>query len=529
MLVVGHELISDLVTLVRAGYPLPACSWFDTNVAASWLYPGEDHSLESLALRKTPMGQWRKTLGKLKPDDFESMSDDELAQRCGGDAEGALRLYPIYQAELEQTGFQRIWSLAMDMLPILAEIGGIGMAVDVHELEKRERRTRKWLAREKASLEQEFGINNLNSHEQLAEALFTRHGATHLHKTTKGYSTDRTALLWARYQAQRSGQTDLATRLSRVLDYGVQSKLHSTYYKGWLEALGTGQRIHSYYSLGRTSTGRLSSYNVNLQNIPDKARELIVPSEGYDFILQADSAQIEWRVAAHLTGDRLMKQWIVEEKDAHSIVAARVAGLPEPQTKEEFEWFKIEHKFERDIGKMSNFAVLYIVSGESLSWQIFKMSDGVNWISPDDAQEYIDAFFETFTGYRDHISNVWYALHRKERIRSPFGRWWKLPPTAEGWRKACNYPVQGTASDLILLILRAIVRELRRRKMKSRVIGEVHDSVILEVTKRELSDVIQIVRHAFVHPDTSQFGFKLSVPLAVECSYGTNLAQLEPI
>ena len=526
---VGHELISDLVTLIRAGYSLPACSWFDTNVAASWLYPGEDHSLESLALRKTPMGMWRKTLGKLKPDDFEEMSEDELAQRCGGDAEGALRLYPIYQAELEQAGFQQIWSLAMDMLPILAEIGGVGMGVDVQELKKRERKTRKWLEREKVSLEQEIGINNLNSHEQLAKALFTRHGATHLHKTTKGYSTDRTALLWARYQAQQSGQTDLATLLSRTLEYGVQSKLHSTYYTGWLDALGSDQRIHSYYSLGRTSTGRLSSYSCNLQNIPDKARELIIPSEGYDYLLKADSAQIEWRVCAHLSGDTLMRRWITDGKDAHSIVAARVAGLPEPQTKEAFDRFKIEHKIERDVGKMSNFATIFLVGAESLAWQIFKMSEGVTWLPPETMQQYINTFFSTFTGYREYISNLWYSLHRKERIRSPFGRWWQLPPTPEGWRKACNYPVQGSASDLILLILRAITKELRRRHLKSRVIGEVHDEVILEVTQRELPDVIQIVRYAFVNPDTSQFGFKLSVPLAVECSYGLNLAQLEAI
>ena len=475
------------------------------------------------------MGQWRKTLGKLGPDDFEAMSDEELAQRCGGDAEGALRLYPGYRDELKQAGFLNIWALAMDALPILAEIGGIGMAVDVKALGQRERKTRRWLEKEKSDLEQGLGIVNLNSHEQLAEALFTRHGATPLHKTTKGYSTDRTALLWARYQAQQSGQTDLTTLLSRVLDYGARSKIHSTYYKGWLDTLGSDQRIHSYYSLGRTSTGRLASYQVNLQNIPDKARELVVPSKGYDYILQADSSQIEWRIAAHLSGDPLMRKWIIDGKDAHSIVAARVAGLLEPQTKEDFARFKLEHKFERDVGKMTNFATIFLVSAESLSLQILKLSEGQNWLPEEDTEEYIATFFNTFVGYQTYLSNLWYSLHRKERIRSPFGRWWKLPPDPGGWRKAANYPVQGSASDLILLILRAIVRELRRRRMKSRVVGEVHDSVLLEVPKRELSDVIQITRYAFTHPDTSQFGFTLSVPLAVECSYGTNLAELEAI
>ena len=529
MIIVGHELSTDLTTLVRSGYTLPDCEYFCTSTAAQWLEPGTDHSLEHLVLQETSMGMWRSTLGKVKPAEFDEMSDDELGRRCGGDAEGALRLYPIYKARIEQAGFQKVWALAMDVLPILAEIGGVGMRVDTRALTERATTTDRWLKKEKAALEQQLGIINLNSHIQIAEALFGRHGATPLHRTTQGYSTDRTALLWARYQAQQAGSSRLATLLSRVLDYGAQSKLASTYYQGWLDAIGTGQRVHSFYSLGRTATGRLASFGVNLQNVPEKARELIVPSDGFDYIVQADASQIEWRVTAHLSGDRLMRQWIIDGRDAHSIVAARVMGLPEPQTKKEFERFKIEHKLERDTGKMSNFATIFLVSADSLVWQIAKMTEGTVWLPEETTQQYINTFFKTFTGYQDYISNIWYALHRKERIRSPFGRSWQLPPTPAGWRRGVNYPTQSTASDIILLILRAVVRELRRRQMKSRVIGEVHDSVILEVTKRELSDIVQIVRYAFTHPDTSQFGFTLSVPLAVECSYGLNLAQLEVI
>ena len=515
--------------LVRAGLPLPDVPYFCTETAAQWLYPDQpDFTLEHLALRMTSVGQWRPTVGKLKPDDFDQMSDEELADRCGGDADAPVHLYPPLAQEIDRTGLRPVWDLAMDVLPILATIGGTGMAVDRETLKERAETTvGPWLTQEKADLQQALGIANLDSHQQLSEALYgPRFHATPLRKTrTQGYSTDRTCLLWARYQAQTRRDAALVALLTRLLEYSVQEKVHSTYYKAWSKA--GRPRVHSFYSLGRTATGRLASYQYNLQNVPSVARELIVPSEGYDCIVQADFAQLEWRIAGHLSQDPVMLQWIRQGRDVHAITAARALGLREPQTKADFVRFKAEHKVQRDVGKMTNFAVLYGISADSLSWKIFHDTEGAVWLPPDEVQHYIDAFFRTFAGYKAFTTHLAQRLSAGEQITSPFQRQWYFPSNPEGWRKAMNYPVQSMASDLVLLVLRRLARILR--SWKTRIIGEVHDSLVFETVKEERAPLIRLIRQVCEHPSTRPFGFTLAVPLTIEIARGPTWAKVDPL
>ena len=291
MRLVGHELVSDLGRLVRNGYRLPDASYFCTSTASKWLWPDAgDHGLEHLALRLTEMPQWRP-IASLDIDDFDRMSDEDLGNRCGGDAEASLRLYPRLQESLKERGLQKIWRLAMAVLPVLATIGGTGMAVDRDNLADRVVAVGKRTAEEKTALEFLLGIESKEgsktiSHDQLADVIYKPpFNAIALRKTTTGYSTDRISLLWARYKAREEKNQQLDEILTRLLDYGEQSKLLSTYYKPWLDS-GAGLRVYSCYSLGGTATGRLSSYDTNLQNVPSEARELIVPSPGYDWIVQ---------------------------------------------------------------------------------------------------------------------------------------------------------------------------------------------------------------------------------------------------
>ena len=535
MRIIGHNLVSDLSYFARNGFPIPSAQFFDTEVGFQWLFPDEsDFGLEALVLGTTDMPTWRDTLGKLDFDDFEAMSDERLARRCGGDAEAAYRLLPIAEAGLKQARLTKIWNLAMSVLPILAEIGGRGMAVDMKALNRRasgDAGLGVWLAKEKTALQDVLGIENVNSDIQVAGSLFgPKFRAVPLEQTLRGWSVKKRCLFWARYHARMRKQRPLESLLTRLLTYNERDKLYSTYYRPWLESNG---RVHSLYSLGKAATGRLASSKTNLMNVPDIARELIVPSPGYDMICQADFKSFELAGAAHVSRDPVMIDWITRGVDMHSIMASKVMGLPEPKTEAEFVDFKKKYKQQRDTGKMTMFASLYLVSAESLSWQIFEMSDGTLYLPEDEVQKYIDTLFTTFPTYDRYVDTLWADLHAGKWIQSDFGRRWQFEPNGAGLRRATNYPVQSACSDLTILALYLIYHELKRRKMKSRLISEVHDSVGFETTHQELKALCQLVKEICeeVLPRKAQemFGFTLRVPLRIDLQAGPTWGSLEEV
>ena len=535
MIIAGHGLTSDLNLLARAGFDVhvPGVRYFDTHVASRWVWPDQpDHSLEALALRATSMGQWRPTLGKLKIHDFEAMSEPDLKQRCGGDAEAPVHLARILAQEIRRYDLIRVWNLAMSVLPILAEMGGRGMCIDLRALQRRADDTRfysygQWLKRERQRLEAILGIQNLGSSLQLSNAIFTGLQATPLRRTQQSYSTDHTSLLWARRNAEAQGNMFLKDLLDRVLVWKIKEKIYTTYYVGWLRNPATQDgHVHSFYSLGTTATGRMASSNENLQNIPKEVRSLIIPSDGYDHILQSDFKMLEICVAAHVSQDPVMLDWVRRGLDIHSLMAARVAGLKEPRTPDEFLRFKAEHPTERATGKMANFAMLYGIEADSLRWKIFGDTEGKIYLDERDMQRYIDTFFQTFTGYQSHVADLKAATARQQWMISPFGRRWIFPSNPAGHRKSQNYVVQATASDLTILALVILYWELRRRGLKTRPIGEVHDSIIFETTTKELPEVSHLIKTVCENLPTAPYGFSLSVPLTVEISVGPNGAEL---
>lgn len=538
MIVVLHGGTADLSKLVQNGYVIPQCVYFDTEVAARWCWPdATDYSLEHLALRLTTISHWRP-YGKLDGEDFDSLSDENLAQRCGGDAEATRRLYARLNEEIDRLRMRPIFSLAMDVLPILAEIGGRGLAINDRELASRAygqdqagqplRGSEEWLNTEKRVLQTQLGIENLESDQQLSVALYEKLGAEPLRKNKTGlYSVDHQSLLWARYQARRTGGSELDTLLTRILDYNRLSKLHSTYYKPWT-LVGQGLRVRSIYSLGRTATGRLSGFDMNPQNIPGVARELIVPSPGYDYIVSVDYKQLELCVAGDVSQDATLCQWIREGVDIHARQAARVLHLPEPTTKTDYLLFKKKFPLERQVGKRANFATLFLVTAETLAWQIFEDAEGSVWIPPENVQPYINAFFMTFPGWQRHIDRLFVSAQRNEWTVSKTGRRWAIPPTEAGRRKMANYPVQSLASDLVLLVLKRIDYLLKRYRWKTRVIAEVHDSLVFETTTRELHGLCRLVAEECLRPRTQDLHFDFTVPLSIETSIGTQWGKLEP-
>ena len=529
MILVLFNGVSDLSKLVENGYSIPRnVQYFDPFVGARWCWPDAyDNSLEHLALRLTNVGQWRP-YGKLSAEDFDTISDDDLSKRCGGDADAALRLYPIIKDEIKTLKLEKIFSLAMDVLPILSEMGGRGMAVDSDELSKRafgdgnEEGLETKLKKEKKDLEAILEIENLASRAQLASSLFERHKATPLRATaTGGYSTDRVSLLWALHNSK---DTQLSKLLQRLLEYSTESKLYSTYYLPW-SRVGRNARVRSNYNLGTTGTGRLASSHLNLQNVPSIVRELIRPSDGYDYLVQLDGKQIEWRMAAFLSNDKAMLESIKPGRDPHSMTAATALGMDIPKTGQQIKDFKVQYKPERDIGKMTNFASIFGVSDESLSWQTFEQSEGKIWLGKAKAKVYLDAFGRTFPGWTSYLGYLQDEINRGNWIVSPTGRRWIFEKNPSGLRKASNYPVQSLSSDIILLILRAIAKKISW--WKTRVIGEVHDSILFETTKHELQPLCNVIKDLFCNPDTSEFGFHLTVPLEVDIQVGDRWGNME--
>lgn len=530
---------------MEGGYKLPSADYFDTFVAARWLWPdAHQFGLEHLALRLTDIEQWRPCK-KLTGLDFDTIPDSDLSIRCAGDAEASFRLYERLQDEIRALQLEPIFKLAMDALPVLAEIGGRGMAVDFQELERRvfgesgadSQGLAEWLQKEKKELEAILGIENLGSYQEREKALYTKLGAVPLRETEIGYSTDHTSILWARYCARKARNSPLEHLLTRILDYGTKFKIYSTYYRPWLN-VGKAARVRSFYSLGITATGRLSSSGdrdksipkpyYNLQNIPAQVRDLIIPSEGYDYLCQIDFKMIELCTAGYISQDPILIKWIREDRDIHAIQAARVLGLKEPETQEEVTEFKKQYKTERQVGKRSNFASLYGVTAETLAWQIFDDSDGAFWIEPNQVQPYIDAFFNTFSGWKRHLEDIWLMIQRGEWIVSPTGRRWLFEATRAGLRKAGNYAVQSLASDLVLIFLHRVARRLRR--WRTRIIGEVHDSVLFETTRHELQDLVNLVIDESQSIVTKErFGFELNVPLSIEIQVGTSWGKLQTL
>lgn len=539
MQVIGHQLPSDLSAAVRNGQAIPqGVEYIDTEVGCRWLWPDlPDHGLEQIALRHSDMAHWRPNLEKLEGADFDAMPDGDLGARCAGDAEATERLATFVLDGITKAGMRTVWDLAMHVLPILAQMGGEGMALNAKALRFRRRKLGGsgsdpgWLAREKGELEAILKIDNLDSNPQLSKMLFDPAGlgAEPLEETETGYSVNKVSKLWARRQAVAKGNVQLGDLITRLMAYQSQEKLYKTYYSPWYEQSIKAPKLFSVYALGRTATGRLSSYQFNLQNLPPVTRELVVPSPGYDWIVQADYKQLELVTASFVSRDRVMREAIRADKDLHAITAARVLGLPEPKTKDEFTAFKAQYPLQRATGKLANFSTLFGIEPESFTWKVFADTDGEIYIPPDESKAYIDAFFSLFAGYKTHTEVLRQAIHRGEWIVSPTGRRWLLPPNDAGWRKAMNYPIQSLASDLVLLALGTLSATLRQDRWHARLMGEVHDSLVLECTDRELHPLLHLLQQVCEQPDTSRFGFRLTVPLRVELQAGRSWGSLEPI
>jgi DNA polymerase-1 len=419
-------------------------------------------------------------------------------------------LVPVLQAEIEKSGVERVYrDIDLPLAPVLFRMEQAGVRIDTAVLDGLSKRFAIELERVGERIFSLAGRRfNINSPKQLGEVLFTHLGlpAPAIRGKGKAVSTAQDVL------EQLAGRNEVP-RL--VLEFRHLSKLKSNYIDALPLLADSNSRVHTTFQAAATATGRLSSVNPNLQNIPIRTelgreiRAAFTAAPGTQ-LLSADYSQIELRLLAHFSGDPLLVKAYAENIDIHAMTASEVFGVP------------IENmdKETRNRAKAVNFGIVYGISPFGLAAQL--------GISQQEARAYIDRYFARYQGVRAFIEKTLEATRREGSVRTLFGRMRPIPdiesrnPNQRGFaeRTAINTPLQGTAADLIKLAMIAIDRKLTEQGLQTRMVLQVHDELLFEVPTDETAAIETLVR-------TEMEGVvALSVPLVADLGFGANWRDL---
>ena len=343
---------------------------------------------------------------------------------------------------------------------------------------------------------------NINSPKQLGVVLFEHMKLEGGKKTKTGYSTSVDVLEKIEH---------LYPIISYILEYRQLTKLKSTYADGLANYIGEDERIHGKFNQTITATGRISSTEPNLQNIPARVelgraiRKVFLPEEGYTFV-DADYSQIELRVLAHLSGDDNLIHAYEMEQDIHARTASEVFGVPIDQVT----------SIQRRDAKAVNFGIVYGLSAFGLSQDLK--------ITRKQAQEYIDKYFETYPKVKEYLNREVEKGKEEGFVTTMFQRIRPIPELKSsnfmqrnfGERVAMNSPIQGTAADIIKIAMIRVNMELKKRKLKSRLILQIHDELLIEAHDSEVEEVKEILTKEMMS------AAKLSVPLSIDIHTGSS-------
>ena len=471
-------------------------AFFDVELAAYLLEPERSkYALSELS---------QKYLQEAAPESF----DDEKAQAVW-EAKAISRLYPLLGAKLEEEKLTHLMdTIELPLVEVLAAMEQNGVYVNRAHLAEKTEEVADRLQKIEAAIYEMAGHDfNLNSPKQLGVVLFEELGLPVRKKTKTGYSTNAEVLESLRLEHPI---------IEQILAYRLWSKLKSTYLDGIAGLIRTDTgRVHTNFNQTVTATGRLSSSDPNLQNIPVRTEEgrmiraLFEPGEGDDYLLSADYSQIELRLLAHMSGDENFIDAFQRGQDIHARTAAEVFGIPLDEVTPEL----------RRHAKAVNFGIVYGISDFGLARNLH--------ISRKEAGDYISRYFERYPGVRAFMDKVVAEAHETGYVTTMFGRRRELPAIKSrnfnqrmlAERMAMNTPIQGTAADVIKLAMIAAYRKLREAGVKSRILLQVHDELVLEVKESEIETVQAILHEAMEHV------VSLSVPLSIDVHWGRNWAE----
>jgi DNA polymerase I len=505
----GQNLKSDLLVLRRAGVTLRGLA-FDTMIGSYLLDPGgREHGLDALALKHLDHHTitYEEVCGKGKTQvPFSRVPIEAARDYAAEDADLALQLAQRFEPEIERLGLAELMNrVEMPLVEVLAEMEWTGIRIDEDFFQQMGRRLRNELRSIEAEIYREAGTEfNIGSNPQLREILFGKLGLPVLKRTKTGPSTDVTVL------------EELAARGHRLpsllMEFRQLDKLLSTYVDALprLVHRETG-RLHTSFNQTVAATGRLSSSDPNLQNIPIRRemgaeiRRGFIPAEGYRFV-SADYSQIELRILAHYSGDPAFVEAFRSDADIHRQTAALVFGVP----------LELVTREMRDRAKTVNFAVIYGVGPFSLAQQL--------GTSTAEGKEFIERYFERFPDVRRYLDEQIAKARELGYVETLTGRRRYIPEIRAknfnirsfGERAATNAPIQGSAADLIKMAMISIHRELQDRSTGARMLLQVHDELLFEAPRGEEESMLELVRR---HMERAA---ELRVPLRVETGIGEN-------
>lgn len=510
ILKVGQNLKYDLTVLANYGIHLSG-PLFDTMLAHYLIQPELRHNMDYLAEiylnYKTihieeligPKGRGQKNMGDLEPKDIYKYACE--------DADVTLRLMKPLAEELRKNSLEEVFqNIEMPLMPVLARMERNGVVLDTETLKEVENDfTVRLQTLEKDIYELAGHEFTINSPRQVGEVLFGELKLSEKVKKTKSgqYSTSEEVL------------RDLHSKhpiVQKILDYRGLKKLLSTYVEALPKLINpaTGH-IHTSFNQAVTATGRLSSSNPNLQNIPVRGedgreiRKAFIPEAG-EIFFSADYSQIELRIMAHLSGDEHMIEAFNAGHDVHAATAARIFHKD----------IKDISKDERRKAKTANFGIIYGISA-------FGLAERMD-VSRTEAKELIDSYFEMYPKIKEYISKAVDTAREKGYIETEFGRRRYLPDinsrnaVVRGYaeRNAVNAPIQGTAADIIKIAMIRVQQRLDAEGCKARMMLQVHDELNFSVPTDEFDKVKRIVI------EEMQGAYKMSVPLEADCGEGKN-------
>ncbi|TCS96727.1 DNA polymerase I [Hazenella coriacea] len=431
------------------------------------------------------------------------LEGEELAEHLARKTQAILELQPLLKEDLKEAEMEKLlFDLEMPLSTVLAKMERQGVLVDPHRLDQMGEDLKLSMNQLTKEIYQLAGVEfNINSPKQLGEILFDKLGLPVLKKTKTGYSTSADVL------EKLAPQHEI---VDKILHYRQVGKLYSTYVEGLIKEIGPDQKIHTHFNQTITATGRLSSTEPNLQNIPirleegRRIRQVFIPSQEDWYMLSADYSQVELRVLAHLSQDQALQAAFIKEADIHTQTAMDVFQVAEEDVT----------PLMRRQAKAVNFGIVYGISD-------FGLAQNLN-ITTKEAKYFIERYFETYPGVKDYMDQivqqakkdgfVTTLLHRRRYLPDINSRSFHVRGFAE--RTAMNTPIQGTAADIIKFAMVKLDQQMMDRNLKSRMLLQVHDELIFEVPEDELTEMQQLVRKVM------EEALRLSVPLKVDINYG---------
>ena len=509
---IGHNLKFDLAVLAENDCPV-AGPCYDTMLAHSLIDPEQRHGLDTLSEDYLKYSTIR--FSELLPDvkkgetiDYSSVDEGDLANYAIEDADVALQLWELFEPKLKEAGQDKIfYEIETPLLPVLVamEREGIQMSEDTLK-EIGSTMTDQIVELQDAVYKAAGREFNLNSPKQLGEVLFDELKLVEKPKKTKTgqYATNEQVL------------SSLAPKhqiVADLLEYRQLTKLKSTYIDALPNSVDakTG-RVHTHYGQAQTATGRLSSNDPNLQNIPVRSsrgreiRKAFVPRKGWK-LFAADYSQIELRILAALTSDEGLLNAFREKRDIHTATAAKIFAV-EPESVE---------RDQRSTAKMVNFGIPYGISA-------FGLAQRLGTVSRTEAQEIIDEYFKQFPGIPGYMSAQQDSAKEKGYVETVCGRRRYLRDinssngTVRGAaeRNAINMPIQGTAADMIKLAMIRIQKSITEQNLQSRMLLQVHDELVFDMHPDEEAQLKELVTEGMIG------ALKLACPIEIDMGIGDN-------